>query len=122
MVDDCSFIAVSSEEGLLRVFPSHGKKAASSKSESRPTRSRSILPDPSAPDGMVRSVMPGRVVSVEVSKGDKVMKGQVLAVLESMKMENSIASPFDGVVSSVLVSSGDTVQHGQTLFELAPRD
>lgn len=70
-------------------------------------------------DGVVRSPMPGRIISVSVSVGDTVTKGQPVLVLESMKMENTIASPIDGTVSAVHVTAGDSVQHGQTLVEIA---
>lgn len=70
-------------------------------------------------DGVVRSPMPGRIISVSVSVGDTVTRGQPVLVLESMKMENTIASPVDGTVSAVHVAAGDSVQHGQTLAEIA---
>jgi biotin carboxyl carrier protein len=70
-------------------------------------------------DGVVRSPMPGKIVSVSVSVGDSVTKGQPILILESMKMENTIASPIDGTISAVHVGAGDAVQHGQTLAEIA---
>jgi 3-methylcrotonyl-CoA carboxylase alpha subunit len=63
--------------------------------------------------------MPGKIVSVNVTTGATVTKGQPILILESMKMENTIASPIDGTVSAVLVAAGDVVQHGQTLAEIA---
>lgn len=73
----------------------------------------------SGSDGVVRSPMPGKIISVSVSVGDAVTKGQPILVLESMKMENMIASPINGTVSAVHVSANDAVQHGQTLAEIA---
>lgn len=70
-------------------------------------------------DGVVRSPMPGKIISVSVSVGDTVTKGQSILILESMKMENTIASPIDGSVSAVHVSANAAVQHGQTLVEIA---
>ncbi len=70
-------------------------------------------------DGVVRSPMPGKILSVSVSVGDTVIKGQPLLVLESMKMENTISSPIGGTVSAILVAANDSVQHGQTLAEIA---
>ena len=70
-------------------------------------------------DGVVRSPMPGKIISVSVSVGDVVTKGQPILVLESMKMENTIASPIGGTVSAVHVSANDAVQHGQSLAEIA---
>ncbi len=62
--------------------------------------------------------MPGRIVRVNVSGGESVERGHALVVLESMKMENTVASPRDGVVKTVYVSADDSVQHGQSLVEL----
>ncbi len=73
----------------------------------------------SGDDGVVRSPMPGKIIGVSISVGATVTKGQPIVVLESMKMENTIASPIDGTVSTVLVAAGDSVQHGQTLAEIA---
>lgn len=80
--------------------------------------SRPSIPD-SLDDGVVRSPMPGRILSVNVSVGDTVKKGQPIFILESMKMENTIASSIDGTVTSVHVAVSDSVQHGQTLAEIA---
>ncbi len=70
-------------------------------------------------DGVIRSPMPGKIVSVSVSIGDSVTKGQPILILESMKMENTIASPIDGTVSAIHVAASSSVQHGQTLAEIA---
>lgn len=80
--------------------------------------SRPAVPT-SGGDGVVRSPMPGKIVSVSATAGATVTKGQPILVLESMKMENTIASPIDGTVSAVHVAAGDAVQHGQTLVEIA---
>ncbi|MBM3957757.1 MAG: acetyl-CoA carboxylase biotin carboxyl carrier protein subunit [Gemmatimonadetes bacterium] len=63
-------------------------------------------------------MMPGRVISVEVKRGDQVRRGQTVCIIESMKMEQRIASPRDARVTAVRVSAGDPVQRGQTLVEL----
>lgn len=60
--------------------------------------------------------MPGTILSVKVQAGDKVKKGQVLCILEAMKMENEIMTGADGVISSVAVNAGDSVNTGQVLF------
>jgi biotin carboxyl carrier protein len=70
-------------------------------------------------DGVIRSPMPGRIVDVSVSVGDSVTKGQPILILESMKMENTIASPIDGTVYAIHVATSSSVQHGQTLAEIA---
>jgi methylmalonyl-CoA carboxyltransferase small subunit len=62
--------------------------------------------------------MPGSVIAVRVSEGDDVEAGQVLVVLEAMKMENNVPAPAAGRVARVLVSAGQQVQRGETLVEL----
>jgi propionyl-CoA carboxylase alpha chain len=63
--------------------------------------------------------MPGTVVRVEVNVGDRVAKGQVLVVIEAMKMEHRIAAPADGVVAEVRVGAGDSVDNNQVLVVLS---
>ena len=71
----------------------------------------------SAPVGgeQITSPMPGNILSVNVSAGDAVKKGQVLMILEAMKMENEIMSPCDGKVVSVSVAKGAAVESGTLL-------
>ena len=66
----------------------------------------------------VKSGLPGNVLRVEVSEGDEVAEGDVLIVVEAMKMETEIKSPKAGVVQSVLVAQGDKVVSGQALVTL----
>ena len=68
--------------------------------------------------GAVLAPMPGRVVRVAVSLGDAVREGDVLAVLEAMKMEHRLLAARDGVVGEVLVRAGDQVQAGLELVRL----
>ena len=55
-----------------------------------------------------------------ISKGDKVKKGQVLCIIEAMKIMNEIESEFDGIVSDVKVNNGDPVEYNQKLFFIDP--
>lgn len=68
--------------------------------------------------GGLNTPMPGKLIRMDVAVGDTVVKGQVLAVMEAMKMEHSIASPRDGVVSEVFYAVGDQVAEGQALLTL----
>jgi biotin carboxyl carrier protein len=70
--------------------------------------------------GGLRSPMPGRVRKVLVAEGDRVAKGQVLLVLEAMKMEHAIRSPHEGVVVRLALAEGDLVEAGAELAEVAP--
>jgi propionyl-CoA carboxylase alpha chain len=66
-------------------------------------------------DNLLVCPMPGLVVAVPVKPGDRVFRGQTLAVLESMKMESDVASPVDGVVAEVNGTVGQTVEAGDVL-------
>ena len=72
-----------------------------------------------AEGGRLTAPMPGKVVSFAVKAGDKVSKGQPLAVMEAMKMEHTIAAPADGVVQELLYAPGDQVMDGDELLRLA---
>ena len=63
--------------------------------------------------------MPGTVAELRVAAGEIVAAGQTLVVLESMKMEISIAAPRDGSIAAVHVAAGDQVERGAVLVELA---
>ncbi len=69
--------------------------------------------------GRLTAPMPGKVVSFAVQAGDKVAKGQVLAVMEAMKMEHTIAAPVDGVVAELLYAPGDQLAEGAELLKLS---
>ena len=66
----------------------------------------------------VNSPMPGTVLKINVQKGGRVSKGQVLLILEAMKMENEIIAPADGVVTALGVSKGAQVNAGDTLLTI----
>ncbi len=65
--------------------------------------------------GGVTAQIAGRVIAVKVSTGDTVAKGDVLLLLEAMKMENEIKCPTDGIVKDIPVAAGDRVSEGQVL-------
>lgn len=70
---------------------------------------------PAGVKGGVTAQIAGRVLSIKVKVGDTVAKGDVLLLLEAMKMENEIKAPTDGIVKDIPVKEGDRVLEGQTL-------
>lgn len=66
----------------------------------------------------INSPMPGTILDVRVSAGQSVKKGQVLCILEAMKMENEIISPRDGAVAQVVANKGASVNAGDPLMVL----
>ncbi len=72
-----------------------------------------------AGSGSVTAPLPGTVLKVNVSAGDKVAKGDTLLILEAMKMENEIAAPIDGTVAEVKASQGASVDTGEVLVVIS---
>jgi len=66
----------------------------------------------------VNSPMPGKIISIKANIGDKVKKGDVILILEAMKMENEIVAPSDGTVASINVTPGQSVEAGTLLATL----
>ncbi len=82
-----------------------------------PAQQRQTPPTPDTGDinGTVTAPMPGTVISIAVTDGDTVSKGQTLLILEAMKMENEIMAPCDGTVQEVTISQGTSVNAGDIL-------
>lgn len=81
-------------------------------------------PAPAAPVNLaagetVAAPMPGNILRVEVNQGDTVKAGQLLVVLEAMKMENEIVAPKDGTIAQVVTSKGAVVDTGSPLVIIA---
>jgi glutaconyl-CoA decarboxylase len=103
----------------------------------RPAAARPAVPPPSAPaptsttppllraapmvagQSSIVAPMPGAIFQMRVKEGDKVQAGQVLLVMEAMKMENPVTAPFNGTVSKIHVREGDNVGEGDLLVEVA---
>ncbi len=79
------------------------------------------LAAPGAPAAgeVVKAPMPGVVLKVQVQQGQAVKAGQVLIILEAMKMENEIVAPKDGTVAQIVAAKGATVESGAPLVVLA---
>ena len=84
-----------------------------------PSAAAPAAPAVTAAGEPVNSPMPGTILRVEVAQGAAVKEGQLLVVLEAMKMENEILAPKDGTVAQVVVSKGSHVETGSPLIILA---
>lgn len=90
-----------------------------------PVAALKAAPAPKAPvasgnDGAVKinAPMPGKILSVKTSVGASVKKGDIILVLEAMKMENEIQAPSDGTIASINVNEGSMVETGELLASL----
>ena len=100
------------------------KKEAIAKTEKKsfsanPVKTTSPAPNPAVSGNLITAPLPGTVVEVFVKPGEKVEAGQVVVIIEAMKMKNSIRSVFSGTISEVLVSAGQSVAHKQALVKFA---
>lgn len=99
------------------VSPEDGAKLAIQK-ERKGIKSVELSKQPSNPNttpGELTAPLPGRVIEIFVKAGEYIESGQILLVIEAMKMKNSIRSTRAGKITEVLVSAGETVAHKQTL-------
>ena len=111
---------------LTRANAAPAKKAAPSPLRATPAAAQApVVPAaaPAAPAALagaetIEAPMPGTIVGVKVSTGQTVKSGQVLLILEAMKMENEIVSPRDGVIVQILTSQGAAVDSGAPLIVL----
>ncbi len=67
----------------------------------------------------LKAPMPGLIVDVRVSEGQKVMKGDILVILEAMKMENAIKAPAEATIKTICIKKGDSVEKNKLLIEFA---
>ena len=112
----------------FEVMPENADQAETRKEAGRKTESKTFNPNPapaaSSPNlalsGNTQTApLPGTVIEVFVKAGDKVEAGQVILVIEAMKMKNSIRSVYSGTVGEVFVSTGQSVAHKQALIKFA---
>jgi propionyl-CoA carboxylase alpha chain len=82
---------------------------------------RFVMPGSENIQGSLSAPMPGKVIALNVKKGSKVKAGDVLVILEAMKMEHSIKALEDGVVSKILISKNDQVENGAPLMIVDPK-
>lgn len=111
---------VTVEEGTSSAAPVASAPAPAPAAAPAPQAAPKAASAPAAAGSVkVDAPMPGNILDVKVSNGTAVKAGQVLVILEAMKMENEIVAPQDGTVASINVNKGDTVEAGQTIVTLA---
>lgn len=92
---------------------------AAAKREAPPRPVPRPAPRPGGGGGALVAPMPGVILEVSVKAGDAVARGQEVAVLEAMKMQNSVKSPRDGTIAEVCVAPGQAVGHGDAIVRFA---
>lgn len=100
-----------------------GSTAGAAKATAPKAAAPKAAPKAAAPAGAqgavkVNAPMPGKILKVNVNAGAAVKKGDVLLVLEAMKMENEICAPQDGTVATVECAAGDSVESGKVLVSM----
>ena len=107
LLDEYEAIAPSAPAAALAAAPAAAAPAAAPAAPAAPVVTGAGDP--------VNAPMPGNILKVNVTAGQAVKAGEVLCILEAMKMENEIMAPKDGTVTQVLVSKGSTVDTGAPL-------
>ena len=117
-VEETSAMLVDEYEALAPVAPA--APAAPVAAAPVAAAAPAAAPAPAAAAGeQVTAPMPGTILKVNVTQGAAVKKGDILVVLEAMKMENEIMAPRDGSVAQIAVSKGSTVDTGALLVVIA---
>lgn len=118
-------ITVNGTPYVVTVEENAGSGSATPMAAPAPAPAPAAAPAPKAapaPSGAgsvkVESPMPGTILDIKTAAGSAVKKGDVLCILEAMKMENDIVAPADGTVASVNVNKGDSVEAGQLIVTL----
>lgn len=93
-------------------------KAAAPKAAAPKAAQKAAAPAGAQGAVKVNAPMPGKILKVNVNAGAAVKKGDVLLVLEAMKMENEICAPQDGTVATVECAAGDSVESGKVLVSM----
>ena len=110
--------SVSVEETAAGAAPVAAAPAAPKAPAAPAAAPKAAAPAGAAGAVSVKAPMPGNILDVKVAAGASVKAGDVLVILEAMKMENELVAPQDGTVASVNVHKGDTVNSGDVLVSM----
>ena len=104
-----------------RPSPSQAPASPAARPAPRPSGGRpagAVVSEPPNPNKVFSAPMPGVILSVAVNPGDQVVTGDVICVLEAMKMQQNLRAEWSGVIKSVLVAVGEQVMEGAPIVEL----
>ena len=118
-VEEASAMLVDEYEALAPVAPAAAPVAVAAPAAPVAAPAAAPAPVAAAAGEQVTAPMPGTILKVNVTQGAAVKKGDILVVLEAMKMENEILAPKDGTVAQIAVSKGATVDTGALLAVIA---
>ena len=118
-VEEASAMLVDEYEALAPVAPAAAPVAAAPAAPVAAAPAAAPAPVAAAAGEQVTAPMPGTILKVNVTQSAAVKKGDILVVLEAMKMENEILAPKDGTVAQIAVSKGATVDTGALLAVIA---
>jgi glutaconyl-CoA/methylmalonyl-CoA decarboxylase subunit gamma len=110
-------VTVNGERHRIEAHVSEGPRSAPA---ALPSPSAAPAPPAGGPGLAVRPPMPGRIVELRVKDGDPVTRGQVLLVLEAMKMRNEVLSPANGRIAELSVAPGANVRAGESMLRVVP--
>lgn len=114
------FMSAATTTQVVQPTATPAPKATPSATPVTKTETKKVEAPTAAPQGAetIESPMPGTVLDIKVKQGDSVTEGQVLLILEAMKMENEIVAPRAGKVAAVNTTSGSAVNAGDALISL----
>lgn len=112
--------SVEMEEEIKKtsVFPQRNPSTASSQQTKSAAAASPKPASTGKPGKTVNAPLPGNILEIKVKRGEKVKTGDVVLIMEAMKMENNVTSEHDGVVSEVLVNQGQAVMQNDVLIEI----
>ncbi|HSL85544.1 MAG TPA: biotin/lipoyl-containing protein [Bacteroidales bacterium] len=105
-----------------KVYMVEVEEAGANETSAAPVKeSAPAAPAAASTDEKIEAPIQGTIMSIKVAAGTPVKKGQILAILEAMKLENEIVSPFDGTVSAVHAKDGQVVDSGALLMTISTK-
>jgi len=104
--------------GITQAPVAQSPAPSPAKPEPAPVAAAAEKPVPTGGGEIIKAPMPGTVLNIKVNPGASVKRGDILMILEAMKMENEITAPRDGKVANILTGNGQSVATGDPLLEL----